>query len=184
MEDHPPYDPRSIANYLLEMAWKYELNITHLSLQKIIYFLHERFLKETGTPLCKGYFVAWKHGPVHPQIWSTFKNAGREPIRHHAYGLDILTGLPSQVPVIENKKVQLYLTSKGLDLISVPAHRLVGLSHLPGSPWDRVTKRSGGQREYGSRISDELMLSSRSAGVAPIRESLEGNEDLYEQPPS
>lgn len=184
VHDDPPYDPRSIANHLLDIAWQYGLSVTHLSLQKVIYFLHERYLKENGVPLCKGYFVAWKHGPVHPQIWSAFKEAGRDPIRHHAYGLDVITGIPSQVPNVSNKQILLYLTARGLDLLSIPAHRLVGLSHLPGSAWDQITKRACGQREYGARISEELMLKARPSGFVDVRDSPEGNEELYEQPPS
>lgn len=180
----PPYDPRSIANTLLDAAWRYEIPVTHLSLQKTIYFLHAQFLRDTGTPLCRGYFEAWKHGPVHPQIWSAFKSVGRSPIRHHAYSLDISSGLTRKVDEISDTKVLLFLATRGLELLTIPAPRLVGMSHLPGGAWDKVTRISGGQREYGARISDELILKSQSARIATVREIEEVEEDLYEQPPT
>lgn len=183
MDDWPPYDPRSVANHILNLAWDYGIEVTHLSLQKILYFLHEQHLREFTSPLCKGYFIAWKHGPVHPEIWNSFKAVGRNTIRHHAYALDINSGMPVKAPEIENKDVRLFIAMSGLPLLKIPAHRLVGLSHLRNGPWDKVTRGSGGQREYGARISDELMLSARTSRMLPINESQEGQEDLYEQPP-
>lgn len=180
----PPFDPRSVANCLLEVAWKYDLKVTHLALQKIIYFLHAQYLKETDTPLCKGYFEAWKHGPVHPQIWTTFKNAGRDPIRHTAYGIDIETGISKKIDEIEDKAVLLFIARKGLELLAVPAPRLVGMSHLPGGPWDKLTRDSGGQRQYGTRISNEHIAQWHHARIASLSDSQFAEEDLYEQPPA
>lgn len=179
-----PFDPRSVANSLLEVAWRYDVPVTHLSLQKAVYFLHAEFLKEYGEPLCQGYFEAWQHGPVHPQIWSSFKEAGRDAIRHTAYGIDILSGIPKKVEEISSTPILRFIAARGLPLLSIPAHRLVGMSHLPGGPWDRITKKSGGQREYGARISNELIVEAHHARMAPVRDSLAGDEDLYEQPPS
>ena len=184
MINAPPYDPRSVANSLLDAAWSFDLEVTHLSLQKVIYFLHVDHLRITGAPFCKGYFEAWKHGPVHPQLWSAFKNAGREFIRHHAYGLDIRTGITKQVEEITSKANLLFISTRGLELLTIPAHRLVGMSHLPSGPWDRVTKISGGQREYGGRISDEIILHTRPARMVSVNDSIETEEELYEQPPS
>lgn len=184
MDDLPPYDPRAIANSLLELAWKFDLPVTHLSLQKTIYFLHAQFLREFHGPLCKGYFEAWKHGPVHPQIWSAFRNSGRGVIRHCAYGMDIKTGIPKKIAEISNRKVLLFLSTKGLELLTIPAPRLVGMSHVPGGPWDRVTRDSRGQREYGGRISDELIVQSRNSRMVSVSDSIDLDEEPYEQPPA
>jgi uncharacterized phage-associated protein len=51
MAENPPFDPRIVANYLLDFAWRYDLEVTHLALQKTVYFLHARFLREFGAPL-------------------------------------------------------------------------------------------------------------------------------------
>ena len=64
-----PYDPRSIANLLLDEADRLAINITNLSLQKLLYFAHGLSLIEDGKPLVSGYFEAWQHGPVHPLVY-------------------------------------------------------------------------------------------------------------------
>lgn len=184
MDDAPPYDARIIANEIIDLAREFAIELTHLSLQKIVYFLHEAHLREYGEPLCSGYFEAWKHGPVHPQIWSSFKAAGRAPIRHHAYGLSIDTGLPKNLSRISNRAVRLYLISEGLRLLRIPAPRLVGISHAPGAPWDVCTRDSGGQREYGARISNDLILRCGVGKLLSVRDSEVNEDDLYEQPPS
>lgn len=184
MTDRPPYDPRIIANEIIDLASEYALSVTHLSLQKIVYFLHEAYLRETGEPLCSGHFEAWKHGPVHPQIWSTFKSAGRETIRHHAYGVDILTGQSKNLPKVNNPAVRLRVAAEGLRLLRISAPRLVGLSHAANGPWDLATKLSRGQREYGARISNEHIVQCRAGRMIPIRDFDEDEDDLYEQPPT
>jgi uncharacterized phage-associated protein len=184
MDDLPPYDARIIANEVVDLAREFKVELTHLSLQKIVYFLHEAYLRESGVALCSGYFEAWKHGPVHPQIWSSFKAAGRAPIRHHAYGLSIDTGLPKNLPRVSNSEVRLYLASEGSRLLRIPAPRLVGLSHAREGPWDVATRDSRGQREYGARISNNLILQCRTGRLLSVRDSDANEDDLYEQPPS
>lgn len=184
MDDRPPYDPRQIANELVDLGRKFMVDVTHLSLQKIVYFLHEAHLKEGKGPLCTGYFEAWKHGPVHPQLWSTFKAAGRSPIRHHAYGLDIETGAPRALERIADHETRLYLLAEGARLLRTSAPRLVGLSHARGTPWDTVAPKIRGQREYGARITNELILKCRVGIMLPVDESEADEEDLYEQPPT
>ncbi|MCR2832579.1 type VI toxin-antitoxin system SocA family antitoxin [Parerythrobacter lacustris] len=184
LSDKPPYDPRVVANELIDLGLEFGIAITHLSLQKTIYFLHEKHLKAFGKPLCGGHFEAWKHGPVHPQLWTSFKRAGAEPIRHHAYGLDISTGALRNLPKIENKTVRRFIVSEGLALLEMPAPRLVGLSHARNGPWDLVTTIPGGKREFGARIPNDLIVQTKNARMIPIRNDEVENEVFDEQPPS
>ncbi|NJN37049.1 MAG: DUF4065 domain-containing protein [Nitrospiraceae bacterium] len=184
MTKNLPLDPRVVANEVIDIARDFEFEVTHLSLQKIVYFLHESYLLETGQPLCLGFFEAWKHGPVHPQLWTSFKAAGREPIRHHAYGLDVHTGAVKNLPRLSSAEARRHIMAGALKWLPIAAPSLVGISHAQNSPWDQVTKRSGGQREYGSRITNELILSCRTGRMVPIRETTLDEDELYEQPPT
>ena len=79
MSELPPYDPRAVANLLLDTADEFGVDVTNLALQKLLYFAHGHFLKQIGQPLVQGAFEAWNNGPVHPAIYHAFKGAGREP---------------------------------------------------------------------------------------------------------
>jgi len=58
-----------LANLMLHEAARIDITITHLTLQKLLYFAHGLSLVRYGQPLVLGYFEAWRLGPVHP--WST-----------------------------------------------------------------------------------------------------------------
>ena len=75
----PPYDPRAVANLLLDLAGNDKLDVSNLALQKLLYFAHAHFLIRTGHPLVQGGFEAWTYGPVHPAVYQAFKSAGDSP---------------------------------------------------------------------------------------------------------
>lgn len=179
-----PLDPRIVANCLLDVAWEFGFSVTHLKLQKVLYFLELEYLKANKEPLISGDFVAWKHGPVHPQIWNTFKVCGPNEIRHHAYGIDLLSGEHRNLPKIEDRDIKRFVFFKGGELLQRNAYELVHQSHIRGGAWDVVTQRNGGQRVYGSRISRELMVSRRNTGPVATGEGDVSGEILDEYPPS
>ena len=92
MTDSPPYDPRAVANLLLDVAAEEGVAVSNLALQKLLYFAHGHFLIQTGHPLVSGAFEAWNNGPVHPAVYHAFKTSGREPILDRAVGRNVMTG--------------------------------------------------------------------------------------------
>ena len=75
-----PYDPRAIANLMLDEADRRGWMITNLALQKLLYFAHGIHLTKEKQPLVSGYFEAWQYGPVHPAVYRAFKPSGAAPI--------------------------------------------------------------------------------------------------------
>lgn len=54
--------------------------ITHLKLQKLLYFAQAWYLANKGKPLFNTDFQAWAHGPVARSIYDRFKSYGWEPL--------------------------------------------------------------------------------------------------------
>ena len=54
--------------------------MTHLKLQKLVYFAQGASLHYVGEPLFHEPLEAWKHGPVCPPLYKTYKVFGRFPI--------------------------------------------------------------------------------------------------------
>jgi uncharacterized phage-associated protein len=50
--------------------------ITHLKLQKLLYFAQAWYLANKGKPLFAAKFQAWAHGPVVREIYDRFKGQG------------------------------------------------------------------------------------------------------------
>lgn len=67
-------DPNDIARYLLWLACEESEPepITHMRLQKLLYYVQGWALAVRGRPLFKGTIEAWIHGPVVREVYRTF----------------------------------------------------------------------------------------------------------------
>jgi len=78
-------DVIDVANYILEICreesedGEYEL-ISHLKLQKLIYFCQGYSFAFFNKPLFPDSLEAWPHGPVCPKLYHMLKNYGSLPI--------------------------------------------------------------------------------------------------------
>lgn len=178
------YDARIVANCIIELSQEYDQELTHLSLQKILYFTHGKHLIERESALVSGHFEAWQYGPVHPLIFSTFRNTRGEKITQKALKRDILTGAETELPKIEDKSTRLFIRVNAAQFLRLSAGRLVDLSHAAGSPWDVLTKRAGGSRVYGDRITNDTILRFFNRHIVSIRDQPLCGEPLDEQPPT
>lgn len=75
---------RDVANYFLALA---DANadgdgegITHLKLQKLVYYAQGFSLAAHGRPLFNEPLEAWQHGPVQPGLFAAYAQHGRAPI--------------------------------------------------------------------------------------------------------
>lgn len=72
---------KDVANYFLSKT-REEIgdNITHLKLQKLVYYAQGFHLAVYGTPLFDEEIQAWDHGPVVPTLYREYKEYGSAPI--------------------------------------------------------------------------------------------------------
>lgn len=70
-----------VAKYILSLTDEDvgEL-ISHLKLQKLLYYAQGFHLAIFGKPLFEERIVAWQHGPVIPKVWDTYRDYGSMPI--------------------------------------------------------------------------------------------------------
>ena len=66
-----------VANYFLSQV-DYDAggSMTHLKLQKMVYYAQAWCMVFLGKPLFKERFEAWIHGPVCPELWQEYKECG------------------------------------------------------------------------------------------------------------
>ncbi len=152
-----PYDPRSICNLMLDEADRNETPITHLALQKLLYFAHALYLTRTKNPLVTGYFEAWQHGPVHPGAYKAFKAAGARPIVFRAERQNPLTGERSPLPKLSDRFVIQLVRDVMLSYGPMTPSRLRDISHAKGAPWDCVVSEGRQIPVFGLRISDDII---------------------------
>lgn len=155
----PPYDPRAVANLLLDIAdseYGGRRPISNLALQKLLYFSHGHFLIKHSLPLVKGAFEAWTYGPVHPAVYQCFKAEGNQPIKTRAVRYDILTGVSESLEEPSDSRVHDQLR----EVINSYAHlrpgQLVDITHAPMGPWATIVNRAKTSVALGLRIPDSV----------------------------
>lgn len=146
------YDPRRVANLLLDLADKRGIPLTHVKLQKLVYFADESYFVRSGKSLISGNFEAWQHGPVCPTLYQTFKPAGSDAISFRAMGRDLKTGESNPLSPINNLEVEDELVATLRAYGHLSAWKLVDLSHSEGGPWDSAIRRSKAGKAVGTII--------------------------------
>jgi len=128
--------------YLINKFKERNMQVTQLQIQKIMYFFEAYYMCEEDTSsLYDCHFNAWMYGPVAIPLHNEFKAFQGRPIT-----------LPEDKEKIgynieETKR-------KMLDYIfdvfgEIPAKRLVGLTHMEGSPWYNKWIENGQKVVYG-----------------------------------
>lgn len=153
-----PYDPRGVANLLLDEADRVGISISNLALQKLLYFAHGIHLNENKRPLVSGYFEAWQFGPVHPTAYKAFRAAGADPIRFRAQSQDVLTGLSKPIAAPDDPAVTQLVQKVVGSYGRLSPGRLVDISHARNSPWHFVVDKARTSVAFGLRISDMVIL--------------------------
>lgn len=148
-------DARGVANFVLDNFDVEKYKISNLKLNKLLFFAHGFFRSHYGQRLIRNHFEAWENGPVLRVVFNSFKQNGRHPIRGRAFIFDYISGIHYEAEctgLTEDKKD--YIRSVIAHYVHYDAGRLVGLTHLPGTPWHRAHNSTDDHR-LRDRIPDE-----------------------------
>ena len=117
------YTARRVANWFLANIDRGAGDlITHLKLQKLVYYAQAWSLASRGVPLFQEDLQAWAHGPVAPSVYRAFRDYGMDPIP-----------APAQVPRFDPDTVE--LLEEVLDVYGEhSARKLEMLTHRE-KPW-------------------------------------------------
>jgi len=146
------YSAAAIANELLDLADRDGRTLTQIEIQKLVYFSHGWHLALRDRNLIDDRIEAWTYGPVVRRLYDTFKKFGSSQITEKAldwisntagelsYGVPVMRSDSVEDDAYSRTIVQSVWAKYGL----IPPFKLVEITHLPGSPWQRA-------RENGSK---------------------------------
>lgn len=63
------YTAHEVAKYIINWCHKYNIAITNLKLQKLLYFVQGEYCRKRHERLIKNDFYAWQLGPVVPEVY-------------------------------------------------------------------------------------------------------------------
>lgn len=75
-----PYKALDVANYIVWQAAERKNPVTHLKLQKLLYYVVAKYLQEYNEPLIDEPICKWQYGPVVKSVYHQFKILGSLPI--------------------------------------------------------------------------------------------------------
>ena len=156
MNEDMGYDPRAICNAILDMAERLQIEVSNLSLNKILFFAHAHWLANFRRRLCALSFEAWQYGPVVPLIYHQFKHHGNNVIASRATKIDFETGEDVKVEYADLELDFDFLQSIVSEYGSYSSGKLVQLSHIDGGAWHHVWNSSPEQK-FGMVIPDSLI---------------------------
>jgi len=152
-----PYDARAIANALLDYSVKQSRPVSHLALQKILYFCHGWYLAKYQEPLINERVEAWGHGPVFKSAYKAFKECGRENIEIRAVKMDFDLG--SKIEVRDSISTNdLRFVQNIFDAYSrFSAIELRRISHAKNGAWYGIWNASREKAVAGMKIPNDLI---------------------------
>lgn len=154
------YDARALGNYLLDAAKSQRLELTHLQLQKIIFFAHCIFLRRHDAPLVLNRFEAWEHGPVVPELYHALKKHGDRSISGFIERFDLETGSSVRVIAAFPRCVEEHLAEVLAFYGRLSTWELLKLAHAPGGAWDRTIRASKASANFAMVIENSIILES------------------------
>lgn len=123
--------------------------LTHLKIQKLLYFADGINLAVNNEPLFKEKIYAWPHGPVVKEVYEKLCKNGRDEILFENKNL----------PVVEkiNNDSDLYniLTVVYDNYAGYTAWQLREKSHVAGGPWQVTVDSKGMQKEIKKELIKE-----------------------------
>lgn len=76
--------PTILSNNILQRAFKENIPVTPMKLQKILYFVSCEYVKATDCELLSEDFCVWQYGPVLPSVYNEFRSFHGNQITEYA----------------------------------------------------------------------------------------------------
>lgn len=123
----------SATNSLLRRSFDEGVAITPIKLQKLLYFLHKRYLQENRVALFTDEFLAWDYGPVQAKVYDAFRSYGGTPITSYFEE-------NKQAFAVRYEDYDFYdaLDFVWQHYVRLRPFELVEITHMSGGAWERA----------------------------------------------
>ncbi len=127
--------PTVACNNILQRAFKENIHVTPMKLQKLLYFVSCEYVKETNTPMLSEDFCVWQYGPVLPSVYYEFQSFGGSKITKYAQDAEgnSFAYNEDSSPPLKRAMDRIWNTFKHMDGI-----QLSRITHENGSGWSQA----------------------------------------------
>ena len=120
--------------------------LTHLKIQKLLYYADGVNLVVNGKPLFKEKIYAWPHGPVVKEVYEKLSFNGRNEIKFDENEFSKIK------KINENNSIYDLLVSVYDSYAGYTAWQLREKSHIAGGPWQVTVDTKGMQKEIDLKL--------------------------------
>jgi uncharacterized phage-associated protein len=153
------HDARAIANFFLDRAQARGVELSIMTLLKVLYFGHAWYLAKEDKPLIAQPFEAWEYGPVNRVVYDQFKNFGKDGITMRAVSFDPRKAAFLATPYSLDENTEEFLSNIFDYYSQFHPYRLSDLTHEKGGPWDAIWSAAATRAVPGMYIPNELIAS-------------------------
>lgn len=139
------HDARAIANALIRLGIKKKQPRTPLQVIKLTYLCHGWMLGLYNRPMSTQPVLAWRYGPVIPDVYHGIKRYGRAPVHAQLQCQD--EGFDYLEDDLIKQVFSAYSHFSGIDLSM--------MTHAEGTPWHQVWHREGQNAEIPNPLIEE-----------------------------
>ena len=137
------YNTSLVANAFLYKARQSGAQVSHMKLQKLVFFMHAWSLASSGESYVNETPEAWTYGPVFDSLYHELKNFGSRDIDSYLTQMNSETGeRQTLVPVFTDTAFWGLLDQVWDRYSPLSALQLSALTHEAGGPWEQA-RRSG-----------------------------------------
>jgi len=165
---------KDVALFFIALAQDAGEQLTHMKLQKLLYYAQAWFVGTFGEPLFDGKIEAWTHGPVCPEIYQQYKQYHNNEIPFPE-DCDSVDGCMAIVKPTLPTDVIDFLNSLADDYMNYTAYQLRTMTHNE-QPWIDASKYNGEisvdsmRKFYGELVVEDKELAEIEAGQRAIQD--------------
>lgn len=152
------HDARAAANFFIDRATRHSMELTVMTLLKVLYFAHAWHLAKYQRPLIAQPFEAWKHGPVNRVVYEQLKGLGARPISEKLTSFNIENCIFEETPYHFDDETEKFLANIFDYYSRFHAFTLSDLTHEEGSPWHTKWSEAEKRAVPGMVIPNELIM--------------------------
>jgi uncharacterized phage-associated protein len=137
MSRNDAYDPRAIANKILDIRSENGGTLSIMQLIKLVYIADGWSLALRDKPLCRESAQAWQYGPVFRSVYNSFSGIGSRPVTGRAMVTGTEIPISAEFSDDEEKLIRMVVSAYG----KLSAFTLSNLTHQPNTPWSLARER-------------------------------------------
>jgi uncharacterized phage-associated protein len=151
----------AVTNWFIERNQTDRIALTHLMIQKLLYFAQGWHLANFDSPLFEDPIEAWTYGPVVESVYQVLKYTEKQASVTDFIPGKTYEGYSSWQEYAPKLKLHdglaVYIEKFWNQYSKLDPWVLVNASHRKGTPWEQVTSSPGYNRYGNSLIPVELM---------------------------